>query len=517
MSRLTYTLSPLLLSLMTPSALLAESKERPNVVLIYADDLGYGDLSCYGAWGLETPNVDRLAKRGVRFTNAHAAAATSTPSRYGMLTGEYAWRRPGTDVAAGDAAMIIKPNQFTLADLFRGAGYRTAAIGKWHLGLGSETGKQNWNKPLDQGLKDLGFDYSYIMAATADRVPSIFIENDAIANPDPEHPIEVSYEKPFAGEPLGKDRPDLLQLHSSHGHDMAIVNGIGRIGYSRGGGKALWQDENIADSITRKAQAFIREHQDKPFFLYFATNDPHVPRFPHPRFRGKSKLGLRGDAIVQFDWSVGEIMKTLDELGIADNTLIILTSDNGAVLDDGYKDEAYELLGKHKPTGNLRGNKYSTYEGGTRVPLIVAWGKEHKKAKRAGKISTQLYSQIDLMASLGELIGSSIPEQEGPDSRAHLPALLGKAGAKGSPWLIQQAANKTLSLRMGDWKYISPSDGPASIAWARGVESGYNKEPQLYNLKQDPSERRNLAKRYPKILRRMQRILAKEVKAGSKP
>lgn len=346
------------------------NQERPNVIIILADDLGYGDLGCYGAKNVQTPNVDKLAKQGIRFTDAHAIASTSTPSRYSLLTGEYAWRKPGTDVAPGDAGMIIKPSQFTMADMFKSVGYTTCAIGKWHLGLGAETGKQDWNAPLPAALADIGFDYHYIMAATADRVPCVYIENGKVANYDPSAPIEVSYFKNFPGEPTGKDNPELCyNMKSSHGHNMSIVNGIGRIGYMKGGGKALWKDENIADSITNHAIDFIKKNSNHPFFLYFATNDVHVPRFPHERFRGKSSMGVRGDAIVQFDWSVGKIMETLDKLGIADNTIVLLTSDNGPVVDDGYQDQAEELLNGHKPAGPWRGNKYSAFEGGTAIPV----------------------------------------------------------------------------------------------------------------------------------------------------
>ena len=228
-----------------------QDPKKPNVIVILADDLGYGDLKCYGAKNVETPHVDKLASEGIRFTNAHTVAATSTPSRYSLLTGEYAWRRPDTDIAAGDVKMIIRPEQYTMADMFKSAGYATAAIGKWHLGLGDKTGGQDWNAPLPAALGDLGFDYHYIMAATADRVPCVFIENGKVANYDPSDPIEVSYTKNFPGEPTGKDNPELLyNLHPSNGHDMSIVNGISRIGFMKGGGKALWKDENIADSIT---------------------------------------------------------------------------------------------------------------------------------------------------------------------------------------------------------------------------------------------------------------------------
>ena len=244
--------------------------QKPNVIVILADDLGYGDLKCYGAKNVETPHVDKLASEGIRFTNAHTVAATSTPSRYSLLTGEYAWRRPDTDIAAGDVKMIIRPEQYTMADMFKSAGYATAAIGKWHLGLGDKTGGQDWNAPLPAALGDLGFDYHYIMAATADRVPCVFIENGKVANYDPSDPIEVSYTKNFPGEPTGKDNPELLyNLHPSNGHDMSIVNGISRIGFMKGGGKALWKDENIADSITVHAIDLIKQHKHCGQYGYY--------------------------------------------------------------------------------------------------------------------------------------------------------------------------------------------------------------------------------------------------------
>lgn len=395
----------------------ANNQQKPNVIIILADDLGYGDLGCYGAKNVETPNVDKLAKQGIRFTDAHAIASTSTPSRYSLLTGEYAWRKPGTDVAPGDAGMIIQPTQFTMADMFKSVGYSTCAIGKWHLGLGAETGKQDWNAPLPAALADIGFDHHYIMAATADRVPCIFIEDGMVANYDPSAPIEVSYFKNFPGEPTGKNNPELLyNMKSSHGHNMSIVNGIGRIGYMKGGGKALWKDENIADSITNHAIDFIKKNSAHPFFLYFATNDVHVPRFPHQRFRGKSSMGMRGDAIVQFDWSVGKIMETLDKLGIAENTIVLLTSDNGPVVDDGYQDQAEELLNGHKPAGPWRGNKYSAFEGGTAIPVIVRW----PMSVKPNQTSDVLMSQIDFMASFGNLIGATFLKAVHPTARTIL-------------------------------------------------------------------------------------------------
>lgn len=497
-------LSPTLMGATDVGSVRKDPLHKPNVVIIYADDLGYGDLSCFGAKNVETPHIDSLAADGIRFTNMHTVAATSTPSRYSLLTGEYAWRKPGTDVAAGNAGMIIEPGQYTMADMFKNSGYATAAIGKWHLGLGTETGKQDWNAPLSSSLGDLGFDYHYIMAATADRVPCVFIENGAVANYDSSAPIEVSYKQNFPGEPTGKDNSELLyNLKPSHGHNMSIVNGISRIGYMKGGGKALWKDENIADSITSHAVEFIKQHRDTPFFMYFATNDVHVPRFPHSRFRGKSSMGLRGDAIVQFDWSVGQLVKALKELEIYDNTLIILSSDNGPVIDDGYEDHAEELLGGHYPSGPYRGNKYSAFEGGTMVPAIVSW----PKGIQVKGESDVLLSQIDWMASLGELIHARLPKGSAPDSYNSLDNLLGYTKTD-RPWVVELAANHVLSVRTRDWKFIEANDGPAMITWGPKIETGNLSTPQLYNMK-SLYEEENVASEYPEVVFDMQTVLRK--------
>ncbi|MDE6652569.1 MAG: arylsulfatase [Paramuribaculum sp.] len=480
----------------------------PNVVMIVADDLGYGDLECYGAKNVTTPAVNNLANSGIRFTDVHAVAATSTPSRYSLLTGEYPWRRPGTDVAPGNAGMIIRPEQFTIADMFRSNGYATAAIGKWHLGLGDKTGTQDWNAPLAASPADLGFDYHYIMAATSDRVPCVFIEQGFVANYDPTDSIFVSYRSNYEGEPTGKDNPELLyNLKHSHGHDQSIVNGIGRIGYMKGGGTARWKDENIADSITAKAVDFIESHKDEPFFMYFATNDVHVPRFPHDRFRGKNPMGLRGDAIVQFDWSVDQIMKALEDAGVLDNTIVILTSDNGPVLDDGYDDKAEELLNGHRPTGPFRGNKYSAFEGGTAVPFIVSW-KGHIAPNQE---SDALVSHIDLMRSLGSLFNARIPQESACDSRDNLATILGE-NKTSREYLTEMSNTHVLSVRSGKWKYIEPSDGPAMIQWGPKIETGNLSEPQLYDMTTDQGERKNVAAEHPDVVAQMQAYI-QEVRA----
>ncbi|SDZ76915.1 Arylsulfatase A [Porphyromonadaceae bacterium KH3R12] len=483
-------------------------QEKPNIVLIYADDIGYGDLSCYGAKRVETPNVDLLAENGVRFSNAHSAAATSTPSRYGLFTGEYPWRRNGTGVARGDAGLIIKPHRYNVAKLMKEAGYTTGAVGKWHLGIGEETGTQNWNERITPGPYEIGFDYSYLMAATGDRVPCIYLENQEVANLDPNDPISVSYSQNFPGEPTGKDNPELLsKLRPSpnHGHDQSIINGISRIGYMKGGKAALWEDETIADSITSRAVRFIEQNKEKPFFLYFGTNDIHVPRYPNERFRGKTEMGHRGDAIVQFDWSVGEVIRALKEAGVYENTLIILSSDNGPVVDDGYADEAVERLMDHKPWGPYRGGKYSMFEAGTRVPFIVHW----PEVVRPG-ISDALVSQIDLLGTLAALTGIELEEEKLSDSRNQLPAWLGLDN-EGREYLIGAATS--LMIRTKDWKYIEPNKG-RQYNMLTDTEMGNSPEDQLYHLRYDRGEYDNIAEKNRLKVRFFKQILEEEKSKG---
>ena len=487
-----------------PLAAVAQ-QQRPNIIVLVADDLGYGDLSCYGADRISTPAVDSIAANGIRFTNMHACASTSTPSRYALLTGEYPFRRPGTDVAAGNAGMIIKPTQTTVADLMHQAGYATAAIGKWHLGLGSRTAEQDWNGVIDQTPNNLGFDYHYIMAATADRVPCVYIENGRVAHYDASAPISVSYRQNFEGEPTGKQNPELLtKLKPSHGHDQSIVNGISRIGYMKGGGTALWKDENIADSIVSHAIGFIDSHRAQPFFMYLCTNDVHVPRMPHERFRGKSSMGLRGEAILQFDWSVKQITEALRQRGLDQNTLLIITSDNGPVLDDGYVDQAVELCGTHRPGGPFRGGKYSAYEAGSAVPFIVYW----PKGAARGKTSNALGSLIDIPATLSALVGSKLHDGDAPDSQNHLSTWLGQNNTP-RDYAVSMASNRSLTLRTQNYKYISPSEGGPMIPWGPKIETGYRPTPQLFDLSKSEYEQTDISKKNPKLLQRLQRMLGK--------
>jgi arylsulfatase A-like enzyme len=494
----------LVLMTLTLAPVAAFAQSRPNIVLIYADDLGYGDVSSYGATALKTPNIDRLAREGLRFTDGHSAAATCTPSRYAMLTGEYAWRKRGTGVLPGDAALIIEPGRMTLPALLRKAGYVTGVVGKWHLGLGPQGGP-DWNAEIKPGPNDIGFDYSFIMAATGDRVPTVYIENRRVANLDPGDPIKVDYSKKIGDWPTGRENPNLLKTHPSHGHDMTIVNGVSRIGWMTGGRAALWKDEEMADVFTNRAVAFIEQRKSEPFFLYFATHDPHVPRVPHPRFVGKTTMGPRGDAIIQTDWQVGQILAALDRLKLTNNTIVIFTSDNGPVVDDGYKDDAVARLGDHRPAGPLRGGKYSNFEGGTRVPFIVRWPGRIKRG-----VSDALVSQIDLLASFASFTGQKLGEADAPDSFDVTAALLGKSRT-GRQLLVEQA--RALSLRQGKWKYIEPNSGP-KITANTNTETGADPAAQLYDLSRDLGEKENVAARQPEKAQEMAALLNQIKQAG---
>lgn len=457
--------------------------QKPNVILIYVDDLGFGDLGCYGSKTIKTPNIDQLAKKGLLFTQAHTTSATCTPSRYSLLKGEYAFRRKDTGVATGDASALIPAGQQTVATIFSKAGYNTAVIGKWHLGLGP-VGGPNWNGKIEHGPLDIGFKEAFILPATGDRVPCVYIENDHVRNLNAQDPIEVNYLKKIGQQPTGKENPELLKMKHSHGHDNTIVNGVGRIGFMVGGKQALWDDEDMAQTLANKAKAYMVRNQKNPFFLYFATHDIHVPRIPNSRFLGKSGFGNRGDALLQLDDSVGQLMKTLDSLHLTSNTLVILTSDNGPVVDDGYIDGSKENLGLHLPAGILRGGKYSSFEAGTRVPFIVKWPKKVPVGR-----SNALISQIDFLASMSQMLGLNYDNNSAKDTKANLGAWLGNDKI-GREYVIEQAGN--LAVKKGDWKFIKNGKGAKFNALVN-IELGNDAEEQLYNLKSDPNEKVNLA------------------------
>jgi len=496
---------------------------KPNVIIIYSDDVGYGDISCYGGVSIQTPNIDKLAASGVRFTNAHTDASTCTPSRYSILTGQYAWRHKGTGIARGNAPLIIDTSRVTVADVMKRAGYRTAAIGKWHLGLGPDPQGPDWNGVIKPGPLELGFDECFLIPATPDRVPCVYLDNHRIAKLVPGDPITVSYNHPVGDWPTGKKDPKELWMKPSRGgdHEGTIVNGISRIGWMTGGKSALWTDSTISDVMTNRAVNFIKENKNHPFFLYFASHDVHVPRVPDRRFVGKSGMGPRGDELLELDWEVGRIVKTLDSLHISQNTMIVFSSDNGPVLDDGYQDGAVEgaehpkigevTLPPHKPAGPLSGGKYSILEGGTRVPFIVNWPGHTAK----GTVSDALISQVDLLASLADLTHQKIDKNTGPDSFDLLNVLLGKT-QKGRSELVEQTnSSDPLGFIQGDWKYIEPSN--KSHAWVedvKDIKSGVSPHPQLYNLKNDIGEQNNLASKYPDRVNEMAKALEKLKKDG---
>lgn len=487
---ITAILSVVLLS----SSLVAQNK-KPNIVVIYVDDLGYGDLSCYGATEVKTPNVDKLAQGGVQFTDGHCSASTCTPSRYTLLTGRYAFRKNAA-VLPGDAPLLINTETPTLPGMLQNNGYKTAVIGKWHLGLGD--GNVDWNGKVSPGPLEIGFDYSYLIPSTGDRVPSVLLENHHVVGLDQEDPIQISYKKKIGNDPTGNENPELERYASDDFHGKTIVNGVARIGYMSGGNAARFRDETVPYQMLNKARLFIDENKEQPFFLYFAFHDIHVPRLPDTRFQGATNMGVRGDAIVQMDYITGAIVNHLEKRGLSENTIIVFSSDNGPVLDDGYADEAVSKLGSHQPAGPYRGNKYSAYEAGTRVPTIVYW-----PGTIEPKQSDALLTQTDLYASVAELIGHELTGNEAPDSEAMWATFAGES-EKGREFLLEESV--TLSLRHKNYKYIHPTTKKAGwIKKEKNIESGAMNEVQLFDLSKDVGERTNIAAKNKRVIKKMQK------------
>lgn len=506
-----------LLPLTFPSSTSAMSSSEtippraPNFIVIYADDLGFGDLGCYGADGIPTPNLDRMAKEGARFTNFYATAATCTPSRYSLLTGTYPWRNPRAKILAGDAPMIIGADELTLPAVLKRAGYATSVIGKWHIGLGNRD--IDWNDEIRPTPIDVGFDESFIMAATNDRVPCVYVKDRRVYNLDPADPLEVVYgkENPFPEVPTGRTHPELLTMrHSDRQHFDTIVNGVGRIGFSRGGASATWDDTTMTDVFLERTREFFTRRQESPFFLYLAMHQPHVPRIPSPRFKGASSKGPRGDVIMELDWAVGQVLAHLELLGLADDTVVVFSSDNGPVLNDGYLDEADVLTGNHRPAGPLRGGKYSLFDGGTRVPTIV-WSPGRVPA---GTVSDALLSHVDFFASFAALAGAPLAESERADSRPLSEAILGRS-TEGRDELVSEGFGAKTLVRKGTWVYIPSHPGPLLFG-DKNIESGNSSSPQLYDLSSDIGQRRNLAEENPKRLADMA-LLLEEIRQRRAP
>lgn len=482
---------------------------RPNIILIFADDLGYGDLGCYGAAKVQTPNIDKLAAEGRRFTDAHSASAVCTPSRYGLLTGEYPFRGNDDKGIWGPCghfqSLLIDTDKLTLGQLFKNKDYATAAIGKWHLGFG--TGKTDWNKPLRPGPLELGFDYYFGVPKVNSGYPYVYVENDGIVGYDPDDPIvfKPPYSKTttYPAE-AGRKTPN-------------------KVGGARQA-HALYDDEKTGTLLTEKAVNWINENKDNPFFLYFATTNIHHPFTPAPRFKGTSQCGLYGDFIHEFDWMVGELIKCLEENDLTDNTLVIVTSDNGGMFNT-VGQAAFKA--GHRQNGDLLGFKFGVWEGGQRVPFIAKWPGKIKP----NTVSGQLISSIDMLATFAAITGQTVEKDQLADSMNVLPALLGEPSSPLRDTLVLCPYRPThLAVRKGKWIYIPAqgsggfkgkpgthaAGGPTCISFVGSVnsdiENGKIKKDappaQLYNIESDVSQTKNLYTQYPEVVKEMQALLA---------
>ena len=491
-------------------------KRPPNLVVIMADDLGYGDVSCYGATELSTPNIDRLAVEGLRFTRGYCSASTCTPTRYSFLTGRYAFRKKGTGIAPPNGPAIIQPGVETLPSILKRAGDTTAVIGKWHLGLGEKGKGPDWNGDLKPGPLEIGFDSCFLLPTTNDRVPQVYVQDHRVLNLDPADPLWVGRKKPSEDHPTGKTHRDTLKMDWSHGHNSTIHNGISRIGFYAGGHAARFRDEDLADKWIEKSKAFFAANKDKPFFLFFSSHDCHVPRMPHERFQGNTKLGFRGDSIVQMDWCVGELLKSLENNGLTENTLVIFCSDNGPVMDDGYKDDALEKLGTHRAGGPFTGGKYSVYEGGCRTPFITHWPGTIKPG-----VSDEMVCTIDIAASMAALTDQELADDACIDSFNLLGTLTGQPKSTGRKSLILQNNGNT-----GNWSYIkmvgdkvwklhrNDNERAFNVAVEQTLTRVKADKLELYELNSDPQEKNNITIDAQSIAKEMANELSAVVKSG---
>lgn len=442
----------------------APATTAPNIVVILADDVGWGDAGCYGSTKVKTPNIDRLAREGQRFTNGHASAAVCTPTRYSLITGQYSWRQSGSGlnkgVANGDSPLLIPTTITTAPGLLQKAGYQTAIIGKWHLGFGLK--KPDYNQELRPGPLEIGFHEFFGIPATNDRIPTVFVRDHRVVGLDPSDPIQVTYDKDEA---------------SQQGLSP-FAAGRNRIGWGKGGKAAWWKDTDIADTQTRECVQFLERNKEKKFFLFFTPHDVHAPAIPHKRFVGTSGLSDRADMLHELDWSIGEILNTLERLDLAKNTLIIYSSDNGAYVNDESG---------HQPTGPFRGIKSQLWEGGHRVPFIVRWPSRIQPG-----VSEDLVSTIDVPHTICAAAGIDVSREALPDSFNLLPALLGEKKADKRDHLILMSGTGHLAIRDTQFKYMP------NLAFADGWKAGPKKKqggparPALYDLSKDPGETKNL-------------------------
>jgi len=483
-------------------AFVVQAAPPPNVVIIFADDLGYGDLSCYGATKVQTPNIDRLASQGRRFTDAHSASAVCTPSRYALMTGVYPHRYGHNRPVFLRTGLIIDTERQTVADLMKDAGYATACIGKWHLGFGK--GAPNWDGELKPGPLELGFDYYYGVPVVNSHPPFVWVENHRV--------VGLAKDDPFVFGKKAKTREffEKMGLNQIGGADAA---------------HALYDDEAVGTTLVKKATDWIKAKKDSPFFLYLATTQIHHPFTPAPRFKGTSQCGPYGDFIHELDWMVGEVMQTLEDQGVADNTLVIFTSDNGGMFNVGGQN-AWDA--GHHMNGELLGYKFSAWEGGHRVPFIVRWPGKVK----GGTTSDQLVSNIDFFATMAALTGSKVRKGQGQDSVNILPALTGDPSRPLRDHIVLSPFKPThLSVRKGKWMYIGAQagggftaakrgahafGGPAAITYAgrtnSDIENGKIKKgappAQLYDLENDVAQTTNVYREHPEIVEELKALLA---------
>ncbi|QGY43675.1 sulfatase-like hydrolase/transferase [Maribellus comscasis] len=482
-------------------------KQQPNVVIIFTDDVGYGDIGCYGATKIKTPNIDRLAKEGRMFTDAHSASAVCTPSRYALITGSYPFRANKGEGVWGplrrNNKLIIDTDNFTIAKLMKKNGYATACIGKWHLGFGEES-PTDWNKPLIPGPLQLGFDYYFGIPFVSSGPPYVYVENDRVVGLEANDPLVLNG-KPVSPTPQYSDKsPNTFS----------------------GGKKAhsLYEDEKIGVTLAGKAVDWIKQNKENPFFLYLATTNIHHPFTPNKKFQGTSECGRYGDFVHELDWIVGQVTNELEKLNILDNTLLIFTSDNGGMLNVGGQ-EAWRA--GHRLNGNLLGFKFDAWEGGHRIPFIARWPKHIAPGTKSG----QLLCHVDLFATLAAIIGYNLTEGIAPDSYNMLPALTGNPKNMLRDDLVLAPFHpENLAIRAGDWIYIGarggggwnggkPGDhilgGPAALQFAdeknSDIADGAFKDDaadaQLYNLKKDISQKKNLIDKKPRISHMMNQRL----------
>ena len=446
------------------------SSKLPNIVLIYADDLGYGDLSCYGAIKVNTPNIDKLAKEGRLFTDAHSTSAVCTPSRYALLTGEYPFRVNEYSAIFCEDRLLIDTKKTTMASLLKRKGYATACVGKWHLGFGDKP-KPDWNKELTPGPLEVGFDYFFGLPVVNSHPPFVYMENRRIVGLDPSDPL--IYQR--GGKTYGKE---YHKKHTSPHRGMASLIG----------GKAahdLYIDELIGEKLTQKALAWMNK-QKQPFFLYYASHNVHYPITPHPYFHGKSGSGLRGDFVEELDWSVGQLIAAVERFGVLDNTIFVFTSDNGAVFNPSSEDI---INSGHTPNGKLKGKKFGAWEGGHRVPLIVCWPGKIPAETR----SDALIANMDLLPTFAAITDQKLTPNDARDGVNQLPLLVEEVGVSARDELIIMPHMRShTSLRQGDWIYIP---GPGDGGWTKGKPGESVR--QLYNLKEDPSQKNNRIGDYP--------------------